>query len=131
VPALFAAVIVPHVIYIAAIGGDHFEYRPLDLYLPLLFLLLADGAQAWSERLRVAAAVPAYVVLVLVGLVALPWQTHRQFVTHYLPGFPGRPDSTEAARGAYLLPENDPIYRLPGLRAIAAAYRERRKGAPG
>jgi len=125
VPALFAAMIVPHVVYIAAIGGDHFEYRPLDLYLPLLFLLFADGVREWSDRRRLAAIAPVYMGLVLVGLVALPWQTHRQFVNHYLPGFPGWPDSTEAARGAYLLPENDPIYRLPGLRSIASAYRER------
>lgn len=125
VPALFAAIIVPHAIYVAAIGGDHFEYRPLDLYLPLLFLLLGDGVRAWSERRALALALPVYLALVLVGLFELPWQTHRQFVTHYLAGFPGKPDSTEVERGAFALPENDPVYRLPGLRAIAAAHRER------
>ena len=44
VPALFAAVIVPHALFVTSIGGDHFEYRPLDLYLPLLFLLAGRGA---------------------------------------------------------------------------------------
>ncbi|HTK68779.1 MAG TPA: hypothetical protein VL857_03180, partial [Candidatus Eisenbacteria bacterium] len=29
-PALFLATILPHVLYVATIGGDHFEFRPLD-----------------------------------------------------------------------------------------------------
>ncbi len=35
--------IVFHVGYIARIGGDHFEYRPLDFYWPLLAVPAADG----------------------------------------------------------------------------------------
>ncbi len=35
--------IVPHALYLARIGGDHFEYRPLDFYWPLLAVPVAEG----------------------------------------------------------------------------------------
>ena len=35
--------IVFHMAYIARVGGDHFEYRPLDFYWPLLAVPAADG----------------------------------------------------------------------------------------
>ena len=35
--------IVSHVGYIARVGGDHFEYRPLDFYWPLLAVPAAEG----------------------------------------------------------------------------------------
>jgi hypothetical protein len=28
VPVLFSSLVLPHALYIASIGGDHFEYRP-------------------------------------------------------------------------------------------------------
>jgi arabinofuranosyltransferase len=36
--------IVPHSVYLVRIGGDHFEFRPLDFYWPLLAVAAADGA---------------------------------------------------------------------------------------
>ena len=48
--------IVSHMGYISRIGGDHFEYRPLDFYWPLLAVPAADGivglGAMMSERLR-------------------------------------------------------------------------------
>ena len=48
--------IVFHMAYIARIGGDHFEYRPLDFYWPLLAVPAADGIVGLgamiSERFR-------------------------------------------------------------------------------
>ena len=35
--------VVSHMEYVARIGGDHFEYRPLDFYWPLLAVPAADG----------------------------------------------------------------------------------------
>jgi hypothetical protein len=64
VPALFAAAVIPHALYIVSIGGDHFEYRPFDLYFPFAFLLLYDGsrprgnARAASRRPRVVRSRP-------------------------------------------------------------------------
>ena len=41
--ALLLLCIVSHAAYIARIGGDHFEYRPLDFYWPLLAVPAAEG----------------------------------------------------------------------------------------
>jgi arabinofuranosyltransferase len=120
-PALFAAVIIPHALYITAIGGDHFEYRPIDLYFPFLFILFADGAARLARSTATAVATGVYLLIVLVGLVALPYQTHRQFPDIYRAGFPGMAAKSKEA-GEYLLPENDPVYGLPGLRSLLRAY---------
>jgi hypothetical protein len=135
VPIVFAAAIVPHLVYVMAIGGDHFEYRPLDLYFPLLFLLIYDGVKAWAGgepgaglapgRLAWArpAAALAGVGLLLVGFFELPDQSHRQFPTWYVSGFPGRVDAWDPVAQGYLVPARDPIYRAPVLRSIASAHR--------
>jgi len=121
-PLLFAAVVIPHALYVASIGGDHFEYRPLDLCFPFVFILLADGACRLARGAVSYAATLAYLGLVLVGLTALPWQSHRQFPDSYLSGFPGMFENTWVSAD-YMRPERDPIYRLPGLRHIARGHR--------
>lgn len=121
VPVLFASLILPHAAYVAAIGGDHFEFRPLSLYFPFLFLLLADGARHAFDRPRLAAAAAANLGLILVGLWVIPWQSHRQFPPDYRSGFPGREESDEAR--AWLSPAGDPVLGLPVVRSIVAADR--------
>ena len=44
--------ILPHLAYIMRIGGDHFEYRPLDFYWPLLALPTAVGIIHLGDWLR-------------------------------------------------------------------------------
>ena len=55
-PVLPLACIVPHMAYVFRIGGDYFEYRPLDFYWPLLAVPAALGivhlGSAASARLR-------------------------------------------------------------------------------
>ncbi|MCY3969078.1 MAG: hypothetical protein OXG74_04035 [Acidobacteria bacterium] len=58
---LSLACIVPHMAYVFRIGGDFFEYRPLDFYWPLLTVPAAAGivhlgyvASAMLRRLRSA-----------------------------------------------------------------------------
>lgn len=121
-PALFAVVVIPHALYITSIGGDHFEYRPINLYFPFLFILFADGAARLARGTAATVATGVYLLVVLVGLVALPYQTHKQFPDTYLAGFPGMAAKSAEAR-AYLLPENDPVYGMPGLRTLLRAYR--------
>ena len=41
--AVVLLLIVVHMNYLARIGGDHFEYRPLDFYWPLLAVAAAEG----------------------------------------------------------------------------------------
>jgi arabinofuranosyltransferase len=121
VPALFAVLILPHALYVASVGGDHFEFRPLDLYFPFLFLLIADGMRRLAEGPRAAWLAVAYAALVALGLWEIPWQSHRQFPQDYRSGFPGR-DLSPAAR-MWLDPVRDPLYRLPGLSRVANAHR--------
>ena len=49
--ALPLLLIAPHMAYLARIGGDHFEYRPLDFYWPLLALPTAAGIVHLASRL--------------------------------------------------------------------------------
>jgi len=121
-PLIACSILLPHALYVIAIGGDHFEYRPLDVYFPFLFLLLFDGARALARSPRSRLVAALWVALTLLGLWELPWQSHRQSPGRYLAGFPGASaDTPEAAR--FLDPDRDPLYRLPGLHAIAAAHR--------
>jgi len=121
---LIGALLVPHALYVAALGGDHFEYRPLDLYLPLLFLLVGAGAAALAaggRRILTAAWVVAGIAL----MCEIPIQSHRQFPSHPMAGFPGIQLETVPEARAFLAPERNVLYSLPGLRSIAVAHRDR------
>ncbi len=125
VPVLFSSLILPHALYVASIGGDLFEYRPLDLYVPFLFLLLYDGCRHLATGRAAALATAVYCGVCLVGIWEIPHRSHQEFPGHYLPSFPGlTPDSIEDAACArsFLAPERDPIYRLAGLRSIAGLH---------
>jgi hypothetical protein len=124
VPLLIAAAVLPHALYVAAIGGDHFEYRPLDFYLPLIFVLLADGLHAWAASGSRTWMVTAYAGLMVFGLAWLPARSHAQFPKQYLPGFPGPFVGVLQEADAFLDPERDPVYRLPLLREIARTHRD-------
>ena len=118
VPALFAAAALPHALYVTAVGGDHFEYRPLDLCFPFAFLLLGDGIGVIARSRWRAAGAWACVALLLVGLWTLPWQSHRQFSERphagAEPGEPAAPERLDSRRAAFL--------RWPVLRAIASTH---------
>lgn len=123
VPLAYAAVVLPHAVYVAAVGGDHFEYRPLDLYFPFLYLLAADGVREGIERLRRGWPAVALVAAALAGIVWIPLQSHLQYPTdRYRPTFPGG-DTDDGAVERYLDPARDPVLRLPGLRQAAALHR--------
>jgi arabinofuranosyltransferase len=123
-PMLVAGVVLPHVLYITAIGGDHFEFRPFDLYFPLGFLLLQDAvAQLAIDRTR-RVVVSAWLLLVGLGLTWIPWASHREFIGYYRPGFPGAEMKNEPEATRYLDPDRDPLLRLPGLRTIASLHRD-------
>ena len=115
VPATFLTLVGVHALYVASIGGDHFEYRPLTLYYPLLYLVMYEGAclLARGNRWRLF-AVGAYIALVAGGIIWLPAQSHRQF----------RDLPQDRTRVHPWWPDQDPIYRWWPLRAIGAGYRE-------
>jgi hypothetical protein len=120
VPLLFGAAVLPHLAYVVAIGGDHFEYRPLGLALPFACLLLYDGARALVRGPRSAAAVAAGLAVCLALLAEIPLRLHREFPRHYTPGFPGSQVSEQGAD--FLNPTRSWLYRLPGLRALAGLH---------
>jgi tetratricopeptide (TPR) repeat protein len=114
IPVLFAAAVLPHAAYVASIGGDHFEYRPLDLYFPFAFVILALGIAALAVR----GARAVYAVVIALGLVAIPWAAYRQFPREdYIAGFPGLEAGRIDASEYLALP------RIPGAREIARAHR--------
>ena len=49
--ALVLLLLGAHMAYLFEIGGDHFEYRPLDYYWPLLAVAAADGLARLGGRL--------------------------------------------------------------------------------
>ena len=68
---LFLLLAVPHALYWARAGGDHFEYRIIDFWWPFVTLGAVEGAlilgkQARSRfSLRVGIAVPAIILAVV------------------------------------------------------------------
>ncbi len=116
VPLVFAAVVLPHMAYIALIGGDHFEFRPLDLYFPFLFILLYAGTLHWAQSRRGRRLAPIYAAAVLAGLAWLPWQGHRQFpMDQYIVAFPGEHEPPEDTSVFWLPPRlhnASPMYNL-------------------
>jgi tetratricopeptide (TPR) repeat protein len=96
---LFAAAVLPHAMSLVAIGGDHFEYRPLDLYFPFAYILIADGASALLARTRPATRLAAAGLLAaaVVTMITIPILTRIGFPDDYRAGFPGaqgRPDGS-------------------------------------
>ncbi len=110
--ALFAAATLPHALYVLSIGGDHFEYRPLDVLFPFAFLVLADGAAALAapgtcrdagtiagdSQRRGPVLAAALLFLALANAALAPLLGRLDFPRDYRAGFPGwtpRADGTQ------------------------------------
>ncbi len=121
-----AAIIIPHLLYVMSIGGDHFEYRPFDLYFPFLYLLLAEGlAELLRSRRSLRVASLAWAGLVLVGITLLPWQLHRDFPRgRYMAGFPGLWAPNGGPGSLYPRSHHLGLYNLPGLTWVGRDYRK-------
>ena len=118
--ALLIGTCLPFTLYVISIGGDHFEYRPLDLIFPYAFGLMALGLQ---RGLRGRGwVVGALVALVSVGLWSLPRATASSHPNSYRPGFPGLDDSQEARQ--FPQQASWSPYRLPLLAFMAGWHRE-------
>jgi len=96
--ALMLAPIAAHSAYVVSVGGDHFEFRPLDLYFVPIFVLGTIGLHVLWGRFRWVAA--ALAGLLAYATIALPLATHLQFPNAYLAGFPG--NAPPAERDEYL-----------------------------
>jgi arabinofuranosyltransferase len=121
--ALLTGAIVPFVAYVVAIGGDHFEYRPLDLVFPFAYVLMADGAEylysagRWTRRL-----VPALLGLVLLGVIAVPGLSHLDFPLDYRAGFPGASSRADGTRDLVSEKRFPALFKVPGLNTTLRGY---------
>ena len=89
--------IVPHAAYVLWIGGDHFEYRPLDFYWPFLSIAAVDGIASFARPV-LASALYAVLLVCTSGVqlakeiategLATRRETHRLVVTISPERFP-------------------------------------------
>ena len=125
-----SAALVPHLLYVIAIGGDHFEYRPLDVLFPWVGLLLAQGAAAWAGTRARRWTVAGGTALILAGAIYLPWRSRAEFPNTYMPGFPGLqisegplPDEEAIPANRFLDPQRSALTRLPLFRQWGEEHR--------
>lgn len=125
-----SAALVPHLLYVVAIGGDHFEYRPLDVLFPYVGLLLAQGACRWTGTRARRFGLAGAMLLILGGAFYLPWRSRAEFPSVYMPGFPGLqvsdgplPDEEAADANRFLDPQRSALTRLPLFREWGEAHR--------
>ncbi len=80
-----------HMVYVMRIGGDHFEYRPLDFYWPLLALPAAEGIACIGSRLAAFdwRRIPIPTALLTKGKTVLRQAESRQSLDSYLLWLPG------------------------------------------
>lgn len=122
IPLVFGAVCIPHAAYVASIGGDHFEYRPLDLYFGFAFLLMGRGAALLVRGRRSAIAMAAYLLCLAALSIEGPYRAHSEYPDEFQHGFPANFGDPEAA--AYLDPDRGALSRLPILRSLAMRHRD-------
>src|SRR5439155_26813607 len=115
--------LVPHTLYVVSLGGDHFAYRPLDLWFPMLAILLPEGLRAWCAVPRRSLVAGLYSCALILGLFWIPNASHREFPDHYLPAFPGIWAHDEEAL-AFLDPQRDPLLRIPPFQLVARAHQD-------
>nr|MBN2277498.1 hypothetical protein [candidate division Zixibacteria bacterium] len=102
----------PYAIYIAYIGGDHFEYRQLDVFLPFLAIILQEGIRTLiipvlkteSSLNRIMATAGLIIGIILYTVPSI--ETHLNFPTTY--------NSAVGVNSA--CPNGTIINRLPGLK---------------
>jgi tetratricopeptide (TPR) repeat protein len=121
---LFAAAVLPHVASLVAIGGDHFEYRPLDLYFPFAYILIADGAAALlaSARRVPRLAAAGLLTAVVVTMIAIPILTRLGFPDDYRAGFPGAQGRADGSRDLVSRSRFRPLFGVPVAGAVLDLY---------
>jgi hypothetical protein len=82
---------IPYLLYLAAIGGDHFEFRPLMILIPALVLIIQEGIRGFYIRMaprrpRLAGFLTSGLLIVLLFFWTVP-----SLLSHI--NFPDRYDS--------------------------------------
>lgn len=126
-PALPFVLIAAHAAYLLRIGGDHFEFRPLDFYLPLTAGAAAAGlhqlAAVVAAALRTTAA-PSYLAATIAALAALPvlFYSHALGAISLATGISPLATPHDPVAGLQLDGRRSSLLRVvPGLMPLAAA----------
>ncbi|MFN0152526.1 MAG: tetratricopeptide repeat protein [bacterium] len=120
---LFAAATLPHAASVIAIGGDHFEYRPLDLIFPFAFVLVADGAAALVARGRAGTRLAAALLALLFAtMLTIPLLTHLGFARDYRAGFPGTSSRADGTRDLVSGARFPLLFRIPVVAQVLEFY---------
>jgi arabinofuranosyltransferase len=73
---------IPYLIYLASIGGDHFEFRPLDIILPFLAIRIQEGFRQMLGWLKSNVRTVVYIVIAAYSLLALMFYTLPGYLSH-------------------------------------------------
>jgi arabinofuranosyltransferase len=119
---LIGAVIVPHALYVAYCGGDHFEYRPVDVYFPLLAVLLCEGAAWIAGEWRRPGLAAAWAGASCIVVAVIPLLTHLDFPHDYRPGFPGVTARPDGNRDLLDVRSHPIVASIPGVSSYAGWY---------
>lgn len=122
---LAAAAFGPYLVYVVYAGGDHFEFRLLDMLLVPLALLFQAGVARKLGHTRGTlsrGAVLAVALAVLACSTALPTLSNLDFPKESIPGFPGFQGRSNGDQSLIQMEAVPGILRLPGVRLWIESY---------
>ncbi|MBL8860121.1 MAG: hypothetical protein JNL28_16545 [Planctomycetes bacterium] len=119
---LSAFLVGAHVVYLIRLGGDMFEWRPLDFYWPLLMVAAAEGivvlARATAVNRLGAERGLAFALLLMAVFYGAAVQTAKAART---PAFATRAELQSASM--HIDAENSPVlFAVPPLAALTGVY---------
>ena len=118
---LIGITVASHALYVAYCGGDHFEFRPVDVYFPLLAVLLYDGLAFVAQRFGAAWAA-AWGGASCLAVALIPTLAHLDFPSAYAPGFPGWHARADGNRDLVDLRRHPWLDGVPGVSSYLHDY---------
>lgn len=110
--------LIPFLIYTAYLGGDHFEFRQLDIILPFLALSIQEGLRSGWKSIRELLPriskiiIPIYLVIIMILYIAPSWLSHLNFPEKY--------DSALAVRSSQS--KSGLVDAIPGFRLYLGIF---------
>ncbi len=114
----------PYLLYLASIGGDHFEFRPLDITIPFLAIAFQEGFRSGWSWLKAKIDLAGHTIAILYAILALifytlpGWLSHRNFSNIYESG----------AAVSTATSDNFLVKSIPGIKAYLGIFDHVHKG---
>lgn len=122
---VIGAAIVPHAVYVLSLGGDHFEYRPVDLYIPLLAVFVFFGVVQLAANGRARGIISGiYAAMVVAASAAIPTLSHLDHPRDYRPGFPGMMPRDDTTTDLVDPRRHPALFRTPIVGSYLRLYNE-------